>query len=130
MASPAQAASSIVAAESRADAAPADLRRMKRAGRGGPMGGAGMSNKDEAEKSVLLDEISLGDDLYGTEGESGAPPDAELLQLALAAPKDAGVLPVRMTVPEKGLHYAFEKLLVLEEVLSVETEYAREKIVR
>lgn len=46
------------------------------------------------------------------------------------APRDIGVLPVRMAVPEKGLCFAFEKLLVLDEPLFVETEYAKEKVAR
>jgi len=129
MAMPAQAPSPNAAMSKVVMEAPSDLRRMKRASGKGMGGGSLGSMKDEAG-APAMDELSLGDDLYGTSEDAGSPPDAELLQLALAAPKDAGVLPVRMTVPEKGLHYAFEKLLVLEEVLLVETEYAREKIVR
>ena len=48
-------------------------------------------------------------------------------QIRFELPKDAGVLPVRMDVPEKGLRFQFEKLLVLDEPLFLETEYAKEK---
>jgi hypothetical protein len=49
---------------------------------------------------------------------------------AFEPPRDLGVLPVRMQVPEKGLCFAFERLLVLDEPLFVETEYAKEKVAR
>lgn len=102
----------------------AKMKRAAKAGVGGSM------DRMEMERESGGDMAELDDALYSEEQNAPAPPDPAMLALALAAPKDAGVLPVRMTVPEKGLHYAFEKLLVLEEPLLVETEYAREKIVR
>lgn len=89
-----------------------------------------------AKRSVMRDEraaeecakVSMDDVMPMAECEEPSPiVDAEPV---FEAPRDIGVLPVRMAVPEKGLCYAFEKLLVLDEALFVETEYAKEKIAK
>jgi hypothetical protein len=81
--------------------------------------------REKAKAEPEAEEYAPSDDMF--EGEPPSEPPLDLYK-RIAGAKDAGVLPVRMEVPEKGLCYAFEKLLVLDEVLFVETEYAKEKV--
>ena len=97
---------------------------MKRAARE-PSSGAGYG--DDASK--IMDHLSLESALYDEDIAAPGLPDADA-EPAFEPPQDIGVLPVKMAVPEKGLCYAFEKLLVLDETLLVETEYAKEKVTR
>ncbi len=86
---------------------------------------------DESEESISMDDMpyQAQDEAYGSM-DLGLPGGIQGFTESLArlgAPRDAGVLPVRMQVPEKGLCFAFERLLVLDEPLNVQTEYSREK---
>jgi hypothetical protein len=90
------------------------------------------SDRDEAEeeKSAEMDYMAADDE---ASMDMALPSGIDYTGNEIAgfeAPKDIGVLPVKITVPEKGLCFAFEKLLVLDEPLNVQTEYSREKISR
>ena len=98
----------------------------KRMSRGDASASLGSRSKD-GNDDLLADESEMAErEVFGGEEGADVYPDVAPME----APQEIGVLPVKMEVPEKGLCFAFEKILVLDETLTVSTEYAREKIAR